>query len=453
MHDTSKAGDAQGNGIAEQMISEMKTAAACNLEQAGLPHMYWSYAMRHASTAWNVSHKRNLPSPWMNRYKKEFPGLQIPFGALVTYHPYTKKQRQAKMAFAPKSREGIFMGWHLNSKGQFKGDYEVVPIDEFNRIDPTRTAKVTNIMPPIAQRTSRVIVGSGWVFPYKERFLKYNRGILDAELQGIEPRGRARPVEDVLIAPPPTPHELRQDIEELRDNLEASVANGTFEEKLEAARVIEGGGPEGRKSLETGGESSDPARNQGTSSARPIDATSSKRVKHTDESILGKIKLDEEFPFVYGKGFTEEGYRKATARPVEFPSDAWQHFTGGQGRGPQSRIKAMQLVRKRLGLRHSEDKEEMLYMIAEELEVWEKLREQRLGIPAPVVDSVTMRQGKGSMTMAMTDPAVKLPQKRQGKRGSNIPRRVAVVPRADTSGRLHKGPYRRFVTKCQRVHR
>jgi hypothetical protein len=224
-------------------------------------------------------------------------------------------------------------------------------------------------------------------------------------------------VEDVLIAPPPTPHELRQDIEELRDNLEASVANGTFEEKLEAARVIEGGGPEGRKSLETGGESSDPARDQGTSSARPIDATSSKRVKHTDESILGKIKLDEEFPFVYGKGFTEEGYRKATARPVEFPSDAWQHFTGGQGRGPQSRIKAMQLVRKRLGLRHSEDKEEMLYMIAEELEAWEKLREQRLGIPAPVVDSVTMRQGKGSMTMAMTDPAVKLPQKRQEKEG------------------------------------
>ena len=39
-HDTCQTGDKQGNGIAEQMVQEVKKWTTCNLEQSGLPHCY-----------------------------------------------------------------------------------------------------------------------------------------------------------------------------------------------------------------------------------------------------------------------------------------------------------------------------------------------------------------------------------------------------------------------------
>ena len=67
-HDTCKPEDKQANGVAEQMVSEVKSGTAAALEQAGLPHAYWSHAMRHFSMAWNVAEKRALPTPWEITY-------------------------------------------------------------------------------------------------------------------------------------------------------------------------------------------------------------------------------------------------------------------------------------------------------------------------------------------------------------------------------------------------
>ena len=53
-HDTSEAGDPAGNGIAERQIQEVKLGTACNLSQAGLPHRYWDFAMRHWVMANNL---------------------------------------------------------------------------------------------------------------------------------------------------------------------------------------------------------------------------------------------------------------------------------------------------------------------------------------------------------------------------------------------------------------
>ena len=45
-HGTCKPDDKQSNGMAEQMVQEVKVGTAAALEQAGLPHAYWHLAMR-----------------------------------------------------------------------------------------------------------------------------------------------------------------------------------------------------------------------------------------------------------------------------------------------------------------------------------------------------------------------------------------------------------------------
>jgi hypothetical protein len=47
-HDSSEPGEPQTNGVAERQVQEIKVATAANLKQAGLPHTYWNYAMKHA---------------------------------------------------------------------------------------------------------------------------------------------------------------------------------------------------------------------------------------------------------------------------------------------------------------------------------------------------------------------------------------------------------------------
>ena len=74
MHDTCKAGDSAGNGIAEQMVRECKAGVTACLSQAGLPHGYWAHAMEYWSVAWNISKKRGLPAPGTTATKKTSAG-------------------------------------------------------------------------------------------------------------------------------------------------------------------------------------------------------------------------------------------------------------------------------------------------------------------------------------------------------------------------------------------
>ena len=62
-HDTNRPYNKQGNGIAEHMMQEVKLGTASNLEQAGLPHCYWVYAMKHFHMMWNIPAKHDLLAP------------------------------------------------------------------------------------------------------------------------------------------------------------------------------------------------------------------------------------------------------------------------------------------------------------------------------------------------------------------------------------------------------
>ena len=82
-HDACAPGDKQANGIAERQVQEVKLATASNVAQAGLSHPYWSFAMRHAMMAWNITPKRDRGTPWELRFSERFLGMSIPFGARI----------------------------------------------------------------------------------------------------------------------------------------------------------------------------------------------------------------------------------------------------------------------------------------------------------------------------------------------------------------------------------
>ena len=87
-HDTSEAGEPQGNGIAERQVQEVKQATIANLAQAGLPHRYWHMAMKHAQTGLNIAKPGwGCSSAWEERHRAPFYGLHVPFGALVKFIP------------------------------------------------------------------------------------------------------------------------------------------------------------------------------------------------------------------------------------------------------------------------------------------------------------------------------------------------------------------------------
>ena len=69
-------------------------------------------------------------SPHEVRHGAEFIGLLLPFGCEVGYLPLIPV-RKAAHKFAPKSRKGVFLGWHMLLGGKWSGDYLVADLADF----------------------------------------------------------------------------------------------------------------------------------------------------------------------------------------------------------------------------------------------------------------------------------------------------------------------------------
>ena len=98
--------------------------------------------MKHMEYAWNITPKRGLSSPWEERFGTNFVGTSVPLGALVQYMP-NREAGKAHLTFQPKLVDGIFIGYHTNTVGQWTGDYEVMPMDLAEQlVAPQMTASV-----------------------------------------------------------------------------------------------------------------------------------------------------------------------------------------------------------------------------------------------------------------------------------------------------------------------
>ena len=69
-------------------------------------------------------------SPQERRHGHEFLGLLLPFGARVQYRPPTPVLK-SQHKFAPKTRAGVFLGWHMLLGGVWSGDYWVGDLEDF----------------------------------------------------------------------------------------------------------------------------------------------------------------------------------------------------------------------------------------------------------------------------------------------------------------------------------
>ena len=69
-------------------------------------------------------------SPHEQRFGHEFLGLLLPLGAKVQFRPPTPVLK-AQHKFAPRTRAGIFLGWHMLMGGRWSGDYLVGDLQDF----------------------------------------------------------------------------------------------------------------------------------------------------------------------------------------------------------------------------------------------------------------------------------------------------------------------------------
>ena len=92
----------------------------------------------------------------------------IPFGALVDFKP-TPAKAQMLQKFAPTSVPGIFLGYHLQPGGKWKGDYFVIPLTELQSSEDTA---------PKAQRVKEVYLATGAIqFPMKQAYDAKTRSV------------------------------------------------------------------------------------------------------------------------------------------------------------------------------------------------------------------------------------------------------------------------------------
>ena len=112
------------------------------LFQAGLPPRYWCLAARAFCLGRNaVLPARHGSTPWAAKNGTAFPGKLLPFGCKVNYRP----SERTGPKFAPRSEYALFVGWHLQPGGIFKGDYLVVPYEALVRTDPQRKLVVRRV--------------------------------------------------------------------------------------------------------------------------------------------------------------------------------------------------------------------------------------------------------------------------------------------------------------------
>lgn len=130
-HPTSTPYRPQNNSLIERQVRTMVEGTRAALLQSGLPHRFWPLAATHQAVATSlVTAPGGDESPWKKKNGSDFPGMILPFGALVYFLP-PHSHRDDLPKFGPNTVAGIFVGWHLEPGYGFRGDYLVIPISAF----------------------------------------------------------------------------------------------------------------------------------------------------------------------------------------------------------------------------------------------------------------------------------------------------------------------------------
>ena len=142
---------------------------------AGLPSLFWPYAVRYWCFADNTEDDRpdGKQAPWVLRHQKgslktQHKNIQeIPFGALVFFKPQINADKRYRVKFDPKGRAGIFLGYDLEH-AKWKDRYIVADLSDFEGFG-TQEEKMEKVT---IQKITTIVYNTEIdpVFPLKERY-------------------------------------------------------------------------------------------------------------------------------------------------------------------------------------------------------------------------------------------------------------------------------------------
>ena len=113
--DHSVPGRSQTNALAERTNQFVMSTAATCLLQAGLPPCFWRKAIECVCHLLNIEPGDGDLSAWCKLHNKEFPGIKVPFGALVFFKPSGARAVDQDHKFDPKAIPGVFAGYNMGS--------------------------------------------------------------------------------------------------------------------------------------------------------------------------------------------------------------------------------------------------------------------------------------------------------------------------------------------------
>jgi hypothetical protein len=153
--DTSTPYRHTSNGVAERSNRRIIDGTRTLLHTAGLPHCYWSLACVCYCVLRNVSDpNRSNKTAYENRFGVPFHGALIPFGCLVSYRPPPEKESTSQLKFEPRTRYGLFAGYHFHSGGHWPGDYLIIDAHAYASAESSRLCRpfrVKEVLPPASQ--------------------------------------------------------------------------------------------------------------------------------------------------------------------------------------------------------------------------------------------------------------------------------------------------------------
>ena len=85
----------------------------------------------------------------------------------------TKKQTK----FSPRAIEGVILGCHLSSGGQWKGDFYVTQLSDLKNADPSREKRRIRVSTPRTSEVSMILTDGDFTYPLEKAHDAYNRGI------------------------------------------------------------------------------------------------------------------------------------------------------------------------------------------------------------------------------------------------------------------------------------
>lgn len=96
------------------------------LLQSGLPHPFWCDAAQAFCALRNFADCiEGKKTSYYLRHGQFLRGFLAPFGASIEYKPGSRKEKDSIKKLSPRTKKGIFAGYHLHSGGIWSGVYLV----------------------------------------------------------------------------------------------------------------------------------------------------------------------------------------------------------------------------------------------------------------------------------------------------------------------------------------